>query len=499
MFNFFGKKKTTEEYCEEGLSYIESKNYQKAISSYNEAIKTDKTNAKAFFGRGKSKTFLGKLDEALQDYNISIKLNPSYVAAYHNRAIIKLFTEETFRGAEEDLRQAIKIEPDYCLAYFSLARLKLLEGYEELAIDLFSKALKLNTDATQELDLYIGRGIAHFLSNNLPSAISDFDQSLSINPKFTTQTYILLNPRFTNAFHLKALAQKRQGEYSLAINTCNEGINLFSQNIVEADSLFFLRASCKVVLKDYAGALSDYDTALTLNPHDILSFEGRGNCKKMLGDQAGATEDYRRYIESYSPRHSSDPNFLHSRAYCKFQVGDLKGSIDDYTELSSFFPANDEYLSERARSKQALEDYLGAIHDYTAASVINPHNIYHLYNRGGCKELLGDQAGAIEDYRKYIELYSREQHSSNEIFLLTLAVCKFHVGDLKGAIEVLDEAIQINPNNAEAHLLMGSYKAASSNIFEAKKCLELAKELYLKNGNTEGYQKALELQGNLKI
>ena len=61
--------------------------------------------------------------------------------------------------------------------------------------------------------------------------------------------------------------------------------------------LYYLRGNEKMKIKDYAGAIEEYNHALELNPDDSEVYYNRGNIKYILGDDEGANRDWRKANE----------------------------------------------------------------------------------------------------------------------------------------------------------------------------------------------------------
>ena len=74
-------------YFARGVAYIDTKDYDKAISDYNEAVRLEPDNAAAYNNRGTAYDEMEKYDKAISDYNDAIKLEPNFASAYHNRGI----------------------------------------------------------------------------------------------------------------------------------------------------------------------------------------------------------------------------------------------------------------------------------------------------------------------------------------------------------------------------------------------------------------------------
>jgi tetratricopeptide (TPR) repeat protein len=62
--------------------------------------------------KGHAKFNRGKHDQAVQDYNRAIELNPNQAVSYYNRARV-YSRQERHEQALQDLRKAIQINPDF--------------------------------------------------------------------------------------------------------------------------------------------------------------------------------------------------------------------------------------------------------------------------------------------------------------------------------------------------------------------------------------------------
>jgi tetratricopeptide (TPR) repeat protein len=113
--NTFGAKKTAEDYFNEGKSFYQKKEYEKAISAYNKAIKLNPKLVKAYNNRGIAILVTGLYEKAIADFTKAIELNPKYGKAYNNRAVAYWFQGQLDK-AREDIKKAqslgIKINPE---------------------------------------------------------------------------------------------------------------------------------------------------------------------------------------------------------------------------------------------------------------------------------------------------------------------------------------------------------------------------------------------------
>ena len=56
------------------------------------------------------------------------------------------------------------------------------------------------------------------------------------------------------------------------------------------------RGAAKHELKDYQGAIADFNTAIAINPQDLHSFNERGRVKFDLNDMKGACADFKKAV-----------------------------------------------------------------------------------------------------------------------------------------------------------------------------------------------------------
>lgn len=74
-------------YYNEGQKYFKTGNYKSAIKKYSKCIELDKSQADAYFARGTAKMEMMKFDDAINDFNEVLKIEPFYTFAYANRGI----------------------------------------------------------------------------------------------------------------------------------------------------------------------------------------------------------------------------------------------------------------------------------------------------------------------------------------------------------------------------------------------------------------------------
>jgi tetratricopeptide (TPR) repeat protein len=204
-------------------------------------IKTSGINSQvaaiAYNNRGNAYTSGGKYDEAIQDYDQSIKLNPNYAKPFNNRGVAYQKSGD-YDKAMRDFDAAINIDPKYADAFGNRA-----ETYEK--------------------------------KGDYPSALKDFDEAIQLQPALT----VLWNERcWTRAMI---------GQLQSAISDCNEAIRLEPNVAATFDS----RGLAYLKLGQWELAVTDYNSALRMDPTLPSALYGRGFAKLKTGDRAGGNAD----------------------------------------------------------------------------------------------------------------------------------------------------------------------------------------------------------------
>jgi tetratricopeptide (TPR) repeat protein len=88
----------------------------RAIADYDEAIRLNPKNARAFQIRGLAHRAKGDNDRAIADYDEAIRLDPKYALAFNNRGLAYRAKGDNDR-AIADCDEAIRLDPRYAAAF----------------------------------------------------------------------------------------------------------------------------------------------------------------------------------------------------------------------------------------------------------------------------------------------------------------------------------------------------------------------------------------------
>ena len=211
------------------------------IAGCTALIKEGADNSKlltnAYNNRGNAHAGNGQFEQAIEDYDEAIKLDPNYTKALNNRGVVYEKTGDYDR-AIKDFDAAINIDPNYSVALANRA-------------ETFQK-----------------RG-------DYPSALKDFDQAIQLQPTLRA----LWNERcWTHAI---------VGELQAALADCNEAIRLEPNVAATFDS----RGFTYLKLGQWDLAIADYNSALQIEPKLPSALYGRGFAKLKKADRTGGNAD----------------------------------------------------------------------------------------------------------------------------------------------------------------------------------------------------------------
>ena len=139
--------------------------------------------ALAFNNRGVARKVKGEYDEALQDYDQAIRLDPNSASHYNNRGVIYRIKHDYDR-AIADYGEAIWLKSDYPAAYYNRALAYSDKGDYDRALEDFRVVLSF--DPKNALALY-ARGKTQLKKGDAEAGNADIAAAEAINPHVAEQ------------------------------------------------------------------------------------------------------------------------------------------------------------------------------------------------------------------------------------------------------------------------------------------------------------------------
>lgn len=127
-----------------------------------------------------------------------------------------------------------------------------------------------------------------------------------------------------------ALDMIEQGKYNEAIKVTTIGSKVFPI----APRWYSLRGYAKFQIKDYEGAIADYDKAYKLGPdeYNVMNFDNKIYIKYYTGQYKSALKDFDNEIEHASSDFERD-SFLWDKAQFLYNIGEYQQSLKIYNDL----------------------------------------------------------------------------------------------------------------------------------------------------------------------
>lgn len=221
----------------------------------------------------------GDYDEAIRIYGLVIDREPDFWPAYYKRGEAYAIQGE-YEQAAENYSRVIELQPDFALVYVARA-----VAYEQIndhshALEDSNRAIELGT--TDDY-VYFNRGMAYLGLNNFEQAIADFTYWIDLNPK----TYAV------------AYFYRSRAYYAVSnLHSTVADLDIFIELQPDSASVLADRAYIHRLLGNYDNAISDYSSAIELEPEGIerVYFE-RGQTYGLQGDYANMLVDLRAYAD----------------------------------------------------------------------------------------------------------------------------------------------------------------------------------------------------------
>ena len=337
-------------------------------------------NINYYLNLGRSQLYAEKFNEAIETFNVVIKVKPTLSEPYFLRGIAK-YNLMDYLGAEQDYSKAIDFKPNHTIAlrYRGQTRYNLKKYY--LAINDFDAAIKLNSI---DPDYYTFRGLCKVNVNQYQQAIVDFNKSLEITKK-----------------------NKRA---------------------------YFYRGIARSMTEDTLGALSDYHKALDIDP-------GYADVYMNIGILYSESKEYDTAITNFTKVIELDP--LNSGAYINrslayYHLEKNEISIMNLDTAIQIDPRNSLALFNRALIKNETGKKKEAVYDLDKVIELNPQNILTYFNRGLIKSEINDLQGAFIDFSKAIEIYPDFVKA-----YISRSIVRHKLNDAQGAFSDREKANQI--------------------------------------------------------
>lgn len=140
---------SSQQYYEQGIELFDKGKLRKAEAYLTKSIELEKRVPLPLYSRAHLKNATGRKQEALEDYNDALTLDPNFYEAYENRGAIKDELGD-YDGAIADYSKSLEINTKSSVSYLNRGNSKYRKGDKKGACDDWTKAKELGDETASE-------------------------------------------------------------------------------------------------------------------------------------------------------------------------------------------------------------------------------------------------------------------------------------------------------------------------------------------------------------
>lgn len=273
------------EHFDRGCSLLQDGQSSEALSSFEEAIKSKREEALAWYGRGLAMAELKDFKQAIANFNKALTLDPSCEWIWYDRGKL-LIQLARYEEAIESLKKAISYKSDYFEAWYWI-------------------------------------GIAHTKQKNYGQSINSYKEAL------------LLKENHASLWRDLGDAQRHNGQHKEALDSYDHAIKL-NQSYAEA---WYGHGLVLAELRRYDDAIKDYENALTLNPKLYWIWYDRGKALRL-------NKKYREAILSFDQSINEKQDYVdvhYEKIKCYVALNEIDAALRGFETITLL----DKVYSER--------------------------------------------------------------------------------------------------------------------------------------------------------
>lgn len=272
-------------------AYLELGRYEAAREQERAAIarKSDGPYPDAQIGIGESFRREGRVDEAIEAYNVALDTDPEAVAAYVGLGRTAA-DKQDWQAAIGYYNQALARAPNDADAHFWLGQALVEQGFYQRALDEFQVVLKNNVN---NVDAYYGAGRAYlrmaegvYASDPVTAAQYDAEARAMLDAALTRR------PSFAAALLERGILNERQGQIQAALNDYGQAAQL---NERDATALF-LQGKLYISLNNVAAATEALETSVRRDPNNPASLYWLGRAYRAQSRPNDAIRSFSRAV-----------------------------------------------------------------------------------------------------------------------------------------------------------------------------------------------------------
>jgi tetratricopeptide (TPR) repeat protein len=374
-----------------------------------EYIPTKSSSSKEWIDYGAKLWQVGKYPDAVLAFDHAIKLDKNSAQAYYAKGLA-LEAQDKHQEAVVALKQAIQRRASYPEAWTFMAQVfGNLKQYSE-ALKAIDEAIRIKQQ-DPDPQIFFRRGVILSNLNRHSDAIEAFSKSNKVIQNSIT-------------YALRAVSRYSLRDFNGAVGDFNQAILLQPNNYFAyagRGSIYgFLRGQPQQALTDFNLAIKDFQAT---DPNRFYAYMGRAHVLMSLGNFDAANTDYTSVINSAEAGAIISKAYI-GRAWVYSNQKNFQKAIQDCSKLIQIQPMNYEAYLYRAIFLGKLpqrEQMASAITDLTKAIEIKRDYDDAYRSRGVIYNFLNQHQNARQDSQKAIDLYTAringEESNNPELYI----------------------------------------------------------------------------------
>lgn len=161
-----------------GRTIFRNMDWRDDLTLWSKTIIVSPESDRAHNNLGNTYVMQGRVGEAMEEFQIALRLNPKYVEA-HNNLGATYAEQGRLNEAIEEFQTALRLNPNHVNAHNNLGSAYTKQGRLNEAIEEYQIALKLNSN---HVNAHYNIGVAYAGLGNWQEAIREWEITLSVNP-----------------------------------------------------------------------------------------------------------------------------------------------------------------------------------------------------------------------------------------------------------------------------------------------------------------------------
>ena len=282
-----------------GLLYLDTNDFEKAITDFDQALSLHPTFSQGYLWRGFARVRSGEYALSIEDLDRAISAIPNCAEAFNHRGLAYFYLNDLDK-AKSDFSQAVQIDSGFAEAYNNRGNILQLLGDSAAANVDYERAISLTP---QQSEIYLNR----IATNNADEIISRLD---SEDASF---------------YRHRAATRASGGKWKEAIADYTTAIELSP-----TANTFYQRGKLYRQINELEAALSDFDAAIEQSPNYGVVYSDRAQLRFKLNDLSGTLSDIQKNTEL---RPNPSKEILVTCCLTQFLLGKQQQALQDFEQL----------------------------------------------------------------------------------------------------------------------------------------------------------------------